>query len=352
MGEGKGKKRNIYQRGATWWVRFSVDGKEYRRSLRTSDESVAKRRAEQERAKAVAAHHFGDDRKTYVEVFAAWSEHIIGQIAPKTAKRYSVSLGQLEPFLKPRFLDEIDMDCVAEIVRERRKVASVATVRRDLSALSNVIEFAIGEGWRQEGDNPALFRQKRLKERRDPIVLPLPADIAAVHSLIPGNLLTMCEAAVATGCRQDELVTARPRGFDRERRQLTVRGKGNKDRTIDLSDRAFRILSSLPVYLNGKWLFWHDEGEPYRNVSSRYAAYVTTAQESAQRDGREFRPFTFHHLRHYYAVHYLKDGGNIYDLQHKLGHASIKTTELYLKFLTAEEAQIAKFGTAQNPAQQ
>jgi integrase/recombinase XerD len=344
-------KRNLYKRGGTWWVRFKVDGREIRRSLRTSDESVAKRRAEQERTRAVAAHHFGDDRKTYVEVFAAWSEHIIGQVGPKTAKRYGVSLGQLEPFLKPRFFDEIDMDCVAEIVRERRKVASVATVRRDLSALSNVIEFAIGEGWRKEGDNPALYRQKRLKERRDPIVLPLAGDIAAVHSLVPGNLRALCEAAVATGCRQDELVTARPRGFSQDRRQLTVRGKGNKDRTIDLSDEAYRILTALPVYLNGKWLFWHDEGEPYRNVASRYAAYVKAAQESAQRDRRDFHPFRFHDLRHFYAVHFLKNGGNIYALQHKLGHASIKTTELYLKFLTAEEAQIAKFGTAQNPAQ-
>lgn len=352
MGKGKGKEsRNVYKRGETWWVRFSVDGKEHRRSLRTSDESVAKRRAEQERTKAVAAHHFGDDRKTYVEVFAAWSEHITGQIAPKTAKRYGVSLGQLEPFLKPRFFDEIDMDCIAEIVRERRKVASVATVRRDLSALSNVIEFAIGEGWRKEGDNPALYRQKRLKERRDPIVLPVAEDIAAVHALIPRNLRLMCEAAVETGCRQDELVTARPRGFNQERRQLTVRGKGNKDRTIDLSNAAHRILASLPVYLNGKWLFWHDEGEPYRNVASRYAAYVKTAQKSAQKAKRDFHPFRFHDLRHYYAVHFLKNRGNIYELQHRLGHVSIKTTEEYLKFLTAEEAQIAKFGTAQNPAQ-
>ncbi len=40
-----------------------------------------------------------------------------------------------------------------------------------------------------------------------------------------------------------------------------------------------------------------------------------------------------------------------YDLLQDLGHASIKTTELYLDFLTPAEQRQAKFGSAQNPAQ-
>jgi integrase/recombinase XerD len=60
---------------------------------------------------------------------------------------------------------------------------------------------------------------------------------------------------------------------------------------------------------------------------------------------------TFHHLRHFYAVWYLKNGGNIYTLQQHLNHKSITTTERYLEFLTPEEAMRAKHGLAQNPAQ-
>ena len=55
-------------------------------------------------------------------------------------------------------------------------------------------------------------------------------------------------------------------------------------------------------------------------------------------------PFTFHHLRHRYAVDYLKGGGSIYDLQQQLGHSSVKTTEIYLAFMTPAEQRVAKFG--------
>jgi integrase/recombinase XerD len=84
---------------------------------------------------------------------------------------------------------------------------------------------------------------------------------------------------------------------------------------------------------------------------ARFNELVKAAQKTAQREEREFCPFTFHHLRHYYAVMYLKNGGNIYTLQQHLNRKSITTTEIYLAFLTPEEAMRAKYGSTQNPAQ-
>lgn len=52
--------------------------------------------------------------------------------------------------------------------------------------------------------------------------------------------------------------------------------------------------------------------------------------------------WTTHDLGHLYAVEFLRGGGSIYDLQQILGHASIKTTKIYLDFLTPEEQRIAK----------
>jgi integrase len=112
----------------------------------------------------------------------------------------------------------------------------------------------------------------------------------------------------------------RQRRPSRARRQLTIRRKGNEIRTISLSTGAWEILSSIPAHLTGKWLFWHGNGEQYQNVSARFHELVTSAQKSAQKEERQFRPFTFHHLRHYYAVEYLKNGGNIYTLQKHLNH--------------------------------
>jgi integrase/recombinase XerD len=200
--------------------------------------------------------------------------------------------------------------------------------------------------------NPALNRQRKLKERRDPIALPDSKDIEPVIARAPGRLGALIRASWLTGCRQDELVRAERSRLDHGRRQLTVRGKGNKVRVIDLDyGNAYELLRSQPVRIGCKWLFWHHQGEPYRNVSSRFAAIVKGAQKAAQREKVEFRPFRFHDLRHRHAVDWLKSGRNIYDLQQRLGHDSIKTTELYLKYLTPEEARAAKHVAAQFEAQ-
>jgi integrase/recombinase XerD len=58
--------------------------------------------------------------------------------------------------------------------------------------------------------------------------------------------------------------------------------------------------------------------------------------------GLDFRPFRFHDMRHLHAVTWLKDGRSIYDLQNRLGHTSIKTTEMYCVYLTPEEHRAAK----------
>jgi integrase/recombinase XerD len=338
---------HTFLRGVTWWARFQVAGREFRGSLSTRDERVARKRAEEWHHREVGIAKFGEDRKSYVDVFAAWSQHIVDQVGEQTRKRYAVSLKQLEPWLKPVFFDEIDRDLVATIVRERRAGGvKTATIRRDLTALSSVIEFAIDEGWRPDESNPALARLKRLKENRDPIVLPLAEDISYVIGRAPGNFAKLIEAARDSGCRQDELAKAQRRLLDRDRHQLTIRRKGNQIRTISVPDAAWAVISAIPAHLTGPWLFWHGNGEPYRNIAARFNELVKASQKAAQREGREFRPFTFHHLRHYFAVMYLKNGGNIYALQQHLNHKSITTTEIYLAFLTPEEAAGAKAGTS------
>ena len=85
----------------------------------------------------------------------------------------------------------------------------------------------------------------------------------------------MIRAARVTGCRLGELATAQRTALDHDRRDLTVIGKGNKLRVIGLDyGDGYELLRGLPAHLGCKWLFWHGEGEPYRNLSSRFAAIV------------------------------------------------------------------------------
>ena len=68
--------------------------------------------------------------------------------------------------------------------------------------------------------------------------------------------------------------------------------------------------------------------------------------------GTRFPPFRFHDLRHRRAVDWLKAARSIYDLQQRLGHASVKTTEIYLKFLTSEEARATMYAHPALPTEQ
>lgn len=335
---------NIYKRGAVWWCRFTVSGQEHRESLRTGDRAVALRRAGEIKARLTAAAHFGEHRTEYMDAAVAWASHLQHHVSQSTADRYLCSFRQIDATLRTLFVDEIDARVVRDIIAARRQAgAGSATIKRDLTALSVFLDFCMTEGWRREDvTNPALAAGKRIRERRDPIVLPAPADLDRVIARAPGNMKAIIQAARLTGCRLAELVSAERRMFDRPRRQLTVIGKGNKLRTVSLwREGAFEALAEIPAWIGSPLLFHHD-GEPYRNLSGQFRAIVCAEAKSAQKEGREFRAFRFHDLRHLYAVEALKSGRSIYDVQQDMGHSSITVTEGYLAHLTPEEAGAAQ----------
>lgn len=346
---------NIYKRGPVWWCRYTVAGKEQRESLRTGDRATALRLAKELHDRAKLAHHFGESRTSFIDAFVAWSAHLEHDVGARTADRYRCSFRQFDAHLKELWVDEIDAKVVRTIIGGRRTGGAInATIKRDLTALSRFLEYCSGEGWRAEdAGNPALTAAKRLKERRDPIVLPAPADVERVVARAPAGMRPIIRAAWLTGCRLDELVTAERRRFDRGRRQLTVIGKGRKLRVVALwRPGAYEAIDAIVPYLGSPLLFHHD-GEPYRNLSGQFRAVVCAEEASAQQEAQkaaaegrapawEFRRFRFHDLRHLYAVEALKMGRSIYDVQKDMGHASIQVTEGYLEYLTPEEAAAAR----------
>ena len=148
---------------------------------------------------------------------------------------------------------------------------------------------------------------RRLKERRDPIVLPVLAHIDLVISRCPGMVADMVKVAMATGARQDELLKARRDRIDHERRQLTLIGKGNKQRVIDLEPfGGYALISALPAYAGKPLLFWHSDGENYKNFAGNFSRTIRQTAAWAKANGVAFRPFRFHDLRHWHAVGWLK----------------------------------------------
>jgi integrase/recombinase XerD len=278
------------------------------------------------------------------EVVAAWAPHIARAVAARTATRYACSMTQLEPYIAGKYLDQVDGKLVAEIIQERARTGVTnATIKRDLVALSSTMNYAIDRGWIE--NNPVIPRMRRLKERRDPITLPSHRDIDLVIRRCPEGLGALADAALRTGARQDELVKATCDNIDHARRQLVVRGKGNKTRVIELGPfEGYEPFRALRASLGKRPAFSHHGGQSYKNASSRFCAIVKGTAKWAGENGVEFTPFRFHHLRHRHAVDWLKSGRSIYDLQQRLGHSSIKVTEIYLDYLTPEERRVAMYG--------
>lgn len=364
-----------FWRDGILYGRIQTGGIDVKWSLRTDDPAVARSRRKAERDRQIAAQRYGDQRRTFAEAMEAWGRFITDQLGPKTLQRYICSLGVLQPFLDGLYIDEIDKALIGGIVAGRRDVpavpagrrvavtASIATIKRDLTALSSVLGYCVDEGWLESNPvttwlKPGGRRKSRLQERRDPIVLPDHGHIDRVVARAAGHFAAMIRAAVQTGARLEELAQAQRSQLDRERRQLTLIGKRNKRRVIDLvdggEDFGFEILSRIPPSLETKAMFWHRAPEkrgrrvasaaPYRQASSNFGRIVEAVARQAARDGVEFRPFTFHHLRHRFAVDWLKSGRSIYVLQKRLGHTSVKTTEMYLEYLTPEEQQVVMLG--------
>jgi integrase/recombinase XerD len=350
-----------YWRGNVLYAQVKVGGRRHQRCLHTDEAVAAIRLREKWRKELSDQHHHGiEPKRTFEQVRKEWAPHAARNLSPKTALRYSCSLKQIEQYVDDKTLDQINGRLIAKIIDDRVEMGVTnATIRRDLQALSVVFNFAIKRGYVES--NPVLPQMRQVKERRDPISLPNPVHIALVRSRCPPGLGRMVDAALATGCREEELTKSLCGDVDHARRQVWVVGKRNKGRTIDLvpfngyqpfSERS--AIGSAPVfYHHGAHGKETTDRLPYKNasvVSHRFAEVVAATAAWAKHNGVDFRPFTLHHIRHRHAVDWLKSGRSLYDLKERLGHTRVSTTEIYLEYLTSDEKKVVMHGAATSAA--
>ncbi len=319
---------NMYAVNGTWYLRAEIAGKKCRELLHTTNVRDA-RRLRDARLKTLRAQvrHGATD---WTHAVVTWAEHMKGQIAPATLTRYLQSLALCEPHLAGRMVGEIDGTIIRGLVAARRHVVGIATVRRDLTAVSRVLAYAQSVGWRD--GNPALDAIRTLRERRDPIVLPDEDSIQAVLAKCSPALRNLAVAARLTGARQAELTALKWSQFNEMAGTLEIlKGKGNRRRVISLSLAAREHFAGLPRM--GDLILPSADG-PWVSVPP---AFAKTVRRAAPRV-----PFRFHDLRHLYAVEALRGGMSIYRVSQHLGHTSVKTTEIYLTHLTPDEADLAR----------
>jgi site-specific recombinase XerD len=146
---------------------------------------------------------------------------------------------------------------------------------------------------------------------------------------------TILETLFSTGLRVSELVSLNRDQIDLERKEFSVKGKGNKLRVVFLSDAAAewieRYLRSRqdnfkPLFIrhSGK-IHAQKNGEKMRLTARSIQRIVA---KYAKRSGLPIEA-TPHTLRHSFATDLLISGADIRSVQEMLGHESIRTTQVY-----------------------
>ncbi|MDX1803066.1 MAG: integron integrase [Alcanivorax sp.] len=210
------------------------------------------------------------------------------------------------------------------------------------------------------------------KARRVPVVFSHD-EAKAVIGHLSGNAQLVARLIYGSGLRISEVLRLRVKDIDFAMQQITVRsGKGGKDRTTLLPDTLCEPLKQqialalalhqqdlangngevyMPFALARKYAgqacspAWqyvfpasqlsddprsHDHrGKPVRRRHHILDRGVQRAIASAMREARIHKHGNSHTLRHSFATRLLENGYDIRTIQKLLGHADVKTTEIY-----------------------
>jgi site-specific recombinase XerD len=140
-----------------------------------------------------------------------------------------------------------------------------------------------------------------------------------------------------TGVRVGELVGMRVADLDIESRLLRVTGKGNKMRTVHISNNTLRALWAYLKKFRGEpatTLWLSEERRPLTDDGVRQAVR-RIAKRAGITSGVRASPHTF---RHTFAIEFLRAGGNVFDLQTLGGWESLDMVKRYAQTLNIDDA--------------
>jgi integrase/recombinase XerD len=215
------------------------------------------------------------------------------------------------------------------------------TVARRLSVMRQFFRFLLAERLRDDDpattlDSPRLGRplpKVLSREEVDRLI-----EVARAKDAVDGGrMATLLEILYAAGLRVSELVSLPLSAVERDPSMLLVRGKGDKERLVPLSDPARTAIvawlhmrsSQLAEGETSRFLF-PSRGRTGHLTRQRFAQLLKEAAMGAGIDPARVSP---HVLRHAFASHLLAGGADLRSVQLMLGHADIATTQIYTHVL-------------------
>lgn len=226
----------------------------------------------------------------------------------------------------------------------RRYVSSLAeqnyarrTIARKLSAIRRYFQWAHHRGMCTSDPTASVYPPQI--DGRLPRTLP----VAEVDTILTGSRPGLSDDAThrrlrddlvieilyGSGVRVSELCNLDLTDVDLDRQRITVWGKGDKQRTVPLTDPA--VAACRDYLAEGRAHFEPDgTGDADDALFFNFAGRRLQARDVRRiLDRRAEQPTHPHALRHTFATHLLDGGADLRSVQELLGHEGLATTQIY-----------------------
>ena len=224
-------------------------------------------------------------------------------------------------------------DALVELARQWRDLAN-SSVARKVSALRRFFAFLHEEGFRADNPSAALPKPAQMRplpkildiDEVDTLFAVIAAKLAQAHPMANDyRLSALIELLYGSGLRATELVALPRNAVVSDRPFIIVKGKGDKERLIPISNRARQAAVAWLDFVPEKSRFLF----PSRGGHISRIRLFQIIKDLAASSGLDPAKVSPHVLRHAFATHLLNHGADLRAVQMLLGHADISTTTIY-----------------------
>jgi len=262
----------------------------------------------------------------------------------KTIANYSHYLTRLSDFAGDIKLKDVNMELVRKwrlwlnrLGTNTSEELSKTTQNYHLIALRSLLKFCARRGWEaMPADKIELARVNRPQvtfltpeELERLAAQPNSSNLAGVRDR------AIIELLFSSGLRVSELVGLDRGHINLKRREFMVRGKGQKDRPIFISQEAAdwitkyleqRQDNSNPLFIRYSGSKKADTSGNFQRLTARSIQRMVARYARLAGITKHVSPHT---LRHSFATDLLMNGADLRSVQAMLGHSNISTTQIY-----------------------
>lgn len=283
-----------------------------------------------------ASHHDNSPLLPTIKLYVRYLR-LERNLSPNTIEAYRNDLAHLEAFMMRNNLklENVTLEQLHTFAASLHEFGiTPRSQARVLSGVRSFFRFLVLDGV-VESDPTELLEWPSLPEHL-PVVLTL-EEIDRIEDSIDlskaegARNRAIIEVLFSCGLRVSELVNMKLSDLYLEDRMLLVRGKGNKERLVPVSNKA---IADLKRWFFDRNLMKIKPGEDDYVFLNRRGAHLTRTmilimvKRQAEEAGikKTISPHTF---RHSFATALLQGGADLRSIQAMLGHEKIDTTLVY-----------------------